>query len=70
MINIWVVGLSILGLLIALLLSLILRTLLRIHRSMKQSQAGLENLILRSTAEVIRAIEEVHRASSGDRNGR
>ena len=61
MINIWDVVILILGVLIAFLLLLILRNLLLIHRSMKQFQAGLENLMLRNTAEVIRAIEELHR---------
>jgi RsiW-degrading membrane proteinase PrsW (M82 family) len=71
MINIWVVVVVlILGVLIAFLLTLILQALLRVHRSMKQSQDGLENLILRSTAEVIRAIEALHRSNGGDGHGR
>jgi hypothetical protein len=69
MINIWDLVVLILGVLIAFLLSLILRNLLLIHRSMEQFQASLENLILRNTAEVIRAIEELHRSSSGDGHG-
>ena len=69
MINIWEVVILILGVLIAFLLSLILRSLLHIHRSIKQFQAGLENLVLRNTAEVIRAIEELHKSSSGDDHG-